>query len=48
MPELLLLPIAFAAGVGLAELVGADSLGIAFGVGQIFFAATVVLLILRS
>ncbi len=48
MPKVLLLPLAFAAGVGIAELLGAANLGVAFGVGQIFFAAAVVWLILRS
>lgn len=48
MPEVLLLPLAFAAGVGVAELLGAANLGVAFGVGQILFAATTVWLILRS
>ncbi len=45
--EALLLPVAFAAGVGLAEIFGAANLGVAFGIGQLFFAATVVWLILR-
>jgi hypothetical protein len=40
---------AFAVGVGLAELLGADSLGIAFGFGQLAFVlATGWLLILRG
>ncbi len=47
MPEVLLPPLAFAAGVGLAELLGAANLGVGFGVGQIFLAAAAVWLILR-
>jgi hypothetical protein len=39
---------AFLVGVGLAELFGASSLGIAFGVGQITFALACVALILRG
>jgi hypothetical protein len=46
--EALLLPVAFAAAVGLAELLGAANLGVAFAFGQIAFAATVMWLILRS
>jgi uncharacterized membrane protein (DUF485 family) len=38
----------FAVGVGLAELFGASSLGVAFGVGQIVFAVCCVALILRE
>jgi hypothetical protein len=39
---------AFGIGVGLAELFGASSLGVAFGVGQIVFAVCCVALILRG
>jgi hypothetical protein len=39
---------AFGAGVGLAELFGASSLGIAFGFGQIAFALACVVLIARG
>jgi hypothetical protein len=39
---------AFGAGVGLAELFGASSLGIAFGFGQIAFAIACVVLLLRA
>jgi hypothetical protein len=39
---------AFGAGVGLAELFGAASLGIAFGFGQIAFAIACVVLLLRA
>ncbi|MFN8159881.1 MAG: hypothetical protein U0R52_02390 [Solirubrobacterales bacterium] len=39
---------AFALGVAVAELFGAANLGVAFGVGQLCFAAAVVFLILRD
>jgi hypothetical protein len=39
---------AFGVGVGLAELFGASSLGIAFAFGQIAFALCCVALILRA
>ena len=39
---------AFGVGVGLAELFGADSLGIAFAFGQIAFAIACVVLLLRA
>ena len=46
--DLLLLVAAFAAGTGAAELLGADNTGIAFGIGQLAFAITlVVILVLR-
>jgi hypothetical protein len=38
---------AFAAGVGLAELLGAKNLGTAFGVGQLTFAIALVVLVRR-
>lgn len=38
---------ALVAGIALAELLGAVSLGVALGVGQIFFAATLVWALLR-
>ena len=38
----------FAVGVGLAELFGAASLGIAFAFGQIAFAISCVILLLRA
>lgn len=44
----LILAAAFGAGVGLAEAVGAVNLGVAFGVGQIAFAATLVWILLRD
>jgi hypothetical protein len=40
--------LSFAVGVGIAELFGAASLGVAFGVGQIAFALCCVVLILRA
>jgi hypothetical protein len=39
---------AFGVGLGLAELFGAANLGTAFGFGQIAFAITVVMLLLRA
>ena len=39
---------AFGLGVGLAELFGASSLGVAFGFGQIAFALCCVALIVRG
>ena len=39
---------AFGVGVGLAELFGASSLGVAFGFGQIAFAIACVVLLLRA
>jgi hypothetical protein len=38
----------FGIGVGLAELFGASSLGVAFGVGQIAFALGCAALLLRA
>jgi hypothetical protein len=38
----------FGVGVGLAELFGASSLGVAFGFGQIAFALGCVALLLRA
>jgi hypothetical protein len=45
--QLAVLAAAFALGVAVAELAGAANLGVAFGVGQIIFAATLVWLLLR-
>jgi hypothetical protein len=39
---------AFAGGVGLAELFGANSLGIAFGFGQIAFVLALAWVLLRT
>jgi hypothetical protein len=38
---------AFAAGVGIAELLGAKNLGTAFGVGQLTFVVALVFVLLR-
>ena len=38
----------FAAAVGIAELAGAASLGVAFGVGQVAFAVVLVVLLTRG
>ena len=46
--DLLLLAAAFGVGVGVAELFGAASLGVAFGVGQIVFAIVLVVLLTRD
>jgi hypothetical protein len=46
--QILILAAAFAAGVGLAELLGAINLGVAFGVGQLTFAAALVWILLRD
>jgi hypothetical protein len=46
--QLALAAAAFGAGVGLAELFGASSLGIAFAFGQIAFTICVVVLLLRA
>jgi hypothetical protein len=46
--QTLILAAAFAAGVGLAELLGAINLGVAFGVGQLSFTAALVWILLRD
>ncbi len=46
--QLAILAAAFAAGVGLAEALGAVNLGVAFGVGQLTFAAALVWVLLRD
>lgn len=46
--QLLLLLLAFAAGAALAGLLGAASFGIALGVGQLCFAATLVWVLLKD
>ena len=38
----------FAVAVGLAELVGAANLGVAFGIGQLAFAAALTFVLLRG
>lgn len=45
--QFLLLLLAFGVGAVLAGLLGAANLGVAFGVGQLSFAATLVWLLLR-
>lgn len=46
--QLLLLAAAFALGTALAELLGAANLGVAFGVGQLAFLATLLWVLLRG
>jgi hypothetical protein len=46
--QLLLLLLAFAGGTAVAGLLGADSLGVAFGVGQLCFVATLAWVLLRD
>ncbi len=46
--DVLLLGAAFGIGVGAAELLGAASLGVAFGVGQLVFAIVLVVLLTRG
>jgi hypothetical protein len=46
--DIAILVAAFAVAVGIAELAGAANLGVAFGIGQIVFAATLVALITRG
>jgi hypothetical protein len=46
--ELVILTLAFAAGAALAGIFGAVNLGVAFGVGQISFAAALVWILLRD
>ena len=46
--QLAILAAAFAAGVGLAEALGAVNLGVAFGIGQLTFAAALVWVLLRD
>jgi hypothetical protein len=45
--QLLLLLLAFAGGTAVAGILGAVSLGVALGVGQVCFAAMLVFLLLR-
>jgi hypothetical protein len=46
--QLLLLLVAFAGGAAIAGLLGAISLGVAFGVGQLCFAAALIWILLRN
>jgi hypothetical protein len=45
--QLAILAAAFAAGVGVATIFGAINLGVALGVGQLFFVAALVWVLLR-
>lgn len=46
--DVAILAAVFAATVGVAELAGAANLGVAFGIGQVVFAAALVVLLLRA
>lgn len=46
--QLAALVLAFAVGTVLAELLGAANLGVALGVGQLCFAATLLWVLLRD
>jgi len=46
--QLLLLLLAFALGTAIAALLGAVNFGVALGVGQLCFAATLVWVLLRD
>jgi hypothetical protein len=46
--QLLLLLLAFAAGAAIAGLLGAIGPGVAFGVGQLYFAAMLTWILLRD
>jgi uncharacterized membrane protein (DUF485 family) len=46
--QLLILLIAFALGTAVAGLLGAVSLGVAFGVGQLTFVAALVWILLKD
>jgi hypothetical protein len=46
--QLLLLLLAFLAGTAVAGLLGAVSLGVAFGVGQVCFAAMLAWVLLKD
>jgi hypothetical protein len=46
--QLLILALAFGVGVAVAELLGAVSLGVAFGAGQLTFAAALVWVLLTD
>jgi hypothetical protein len=45
--ELILLAAGFGAGVAIGAALGAENLGVAFGIGQISFAATLVWILIR-
>jgi hypothetical protein len=46
--DVAILVAAFAIGVGAAELLGAANLGVAFGVGQVVFVLTLIVLLSRE
>jgi hypothetical protein len=46
--DVAILVAAFAIGVGVAELFGAANLGVAFGVGQVVFALTLIVVLTRE
>ena len=46
--QLILLLLAFAGGTAIAALLGTITLGVAFGVGQVCFAAMLVWVLLRD
>ena len=46
--DLVILAVVFGATVGIAELAGAASLGVSFGIGQVAFAIALVALLLRD
>jgi hypothetical protein len=46
--DVAILVAAFAIGVGAAELFGAANLGVAFGVGQVVFALTLIVVLTRA
>jgi hypothetical protein len=46
--QLLLLALAFALGTAIAALLGAAGFGVALGIGQLCFAATLVWVLLRD
>ena len=46
--DVAILVAAFAVGVGAAELFGAANLGVSFGVGQVVFVLTLIVLLTRE
>jgi hypothetical protein len=46
--DIAILAAVFAASVGIAELAGAANLGVSLGIGQVVFAATLVVLLTRE
>jgi hypothetical protein len=47
-PDIAILTLVFAVTVGVAELAGAANLGVSLGIGQVAFAATLVVLLSRD